>query len=340
MSADGLHVFANRQLNGHLLRSTSSNSPYVSCPGNNVPCSLTDPLSGISDNITLIESRAKSWYEGLILSLQHRQSHLSRIGYQYNISYTLSKTLDYSDDDQLTNSNANEQVNLVEGINQPQLEKGYAVTDELNRITLYGEVQFPWQISFAPIYAFGSGVPADTFLPGTAINSANGSRLPLISRNSLGREIKNSNQLNAMIDKWNALPACPATFPCLAGGLLQHVPGNINFFSPFSSLDFRLQKQFKFKELASTSLEKHSISSTKRTSVAPAIRTMQDEASPSALFNRRKTVNPLRQYSRTSTPQLRPQEGSLALADLEHFSLPQDWSSNHDHAGRSKTRPG
>jgi hypothetical protein len=85
---------------------------------------------------------------------------------------------------------ANEQVNLVEGINQPQLEKGYAVTDELNRITLYGEVQFPWQISFAPIYTFVSGVPADTFLPGTAINGASGSRLPLISRNSLGRDSK------------------------------------------------------------------------------------------------------------------------------------------------------
>jgi hypothetical protein len=61
MSADGLYVFANRQLNGHLLRSASSTSPYVACPGNNVPCSLTDPTSGISDNITLIESRAKSW---------------------------------------------------------------------------------------------------------------------------------------------------------------------------------------------------------------------------------------------------------------------------------------
>jgi hypothetical protein len=100
----------------------------------------------------------------------------------------------------------------------------------------------------APIYTFGSGVPSDTFLPGTAINGASGSRLPLISRNSLGREIKNSNQLNAMIDRWNALLVCPATFPCLAGGILQHVPANINFFSPFSSLDFRLQKQFKFKD--------------------------------------------------------------------------------------------
>lgn len=254
LSADGLHVFANRQINGHLLRSTDSTSPYVSCPGNNVPCSLTDPLNGITDNITILESRAKSWYDGLIVSLERRPGKLGPIGYLYNVSYTLSKTLDYSDDDQLANNNANEQVNLVQGINQPRLEKGYAVTDELSRLTLYGEAQFPWKISFAPIYTYGSGVPADTFLPGTAINGASGSRLPITSRNSLGREIKNSNQLNAMIDKWNALPPCPGAFPCLAGGRLQNVPANINFYSPFSSFDFRLKKDVIFNDRITLSL--------------------------------------------------------------------------------------
>jgi hypothetical protein len=176
------------------------------------------------------------------------------VGYQYNISYTLSKTYDFSDDDQLTNSNANEQVNLVEGIDEPRLEKGYAVTDERHRITLYGEAQLPWKFSLAPIYTFGSGVPADTFLPGTAINGASGSRLPLLPRNALAREVKNSNQLNAVIDRWNALPACPAAFPCLAGGTLQNVPANINFYSPFSSLDLRLKKDFALREGMSLSL--------------------------------------------------------------------------------------
>jgi Carboxypeptidase regulatory-like domain/TonB dependent receptor len=254
LSADGLHVFANRQINGHLLRTTNSTSPYVSCPGNNVPCTLTDPVSQIQDNITLLESRAKSWYDGLLMSLQHRQTKIGPLRYQFSVNYTLSKTLDYSDDDQLTNSNSNEQVNLVEGIYQPRLEKGYAVTDEQNRITFYGEAQLPWQISFAPIYTYGSGVPADTFLPGTAINGASGSRIPITSRNALGREIKNSNQLNAIIDKWNTLPACPAAFPCLAGGQLQHVPANINFYSPFSSFDLRLKKDFLFHERVTLSL--------------------------------------------------------------------------------------
>jgi hypothetical protein len=242
ISADGLHVFATRQIIGHLLRNTTSASPYVNCPGDNLPCTLTDPLNGISDNITLLQSQAKSWYDGLIASVQHRPSRLGPISYQYNVSYTLSKTYDYSNDDQLT-STAAEQVDLVEQINNLRAEKGYAVTDERHRMTLYGEAQLPWRFSFAPIYTFGSGVPADTFLPGTGnINGASGSRLPLLQRNAIGRDIKNSNQLNAVIDRWNALPACPAVYPCLAGGTLQHVPAGVNYFSPFSSLDFRLKK--------------------------------------------------------------------------------------------------
>ncbi len=254
ISADGLHVFAYRQLIGHLLRSTDSTSPYISCPGSNVPCTMTDPLTGISDNITLIQSQAKSWYDGLIVSVAHRQSKLGPIGYTYNIGYTLSKTFDYSDDDQLTNGNADEQVDLVEGINNLRLEKGFAVTDERHRLTAYGEAQLPWRFAFAPLYTFGSGVPADTFLPGTAINGASGSRLPLLPRNALAREVRNSNQLNAVIDRWNALPPCPGAFPCLAGGTLQHVPSGINFASPFSSLDMRLRKDIGLGDRVTLSL--------------------------------------------------------------------------------------
>jgi hypothetical protein len=254
ISGDGLHVFADRQLIGHLLRSTDSSSPYIACPGGNVPCTMTDPLTGISDTITLIQSQAKSWYDGLIVSLAHRMVKIGPVGYQFNVGYTLSKTFDYSDDDQLTNSNADEQVDLVEGISNLRMEKGYAVTDERHRLTVYGEAQLPWRFFLAPLYTFGSGVPADTFLPGTAINGASGSRLPLLPRNALAREVKNSDQLNAVIERWNALPGCPAAFPCLAGGTLQQIPGGINFSSPFSSLDVRLRKDIAIGERLTVSL--------------------------------------------------------------------------------------
>ena len=73
------------------------------------------------------------------------------------MSYTLSKTLDYSDDDQLTNNNADEQVNLAEGTSGLRKEKGYALTDEHQRLTFYGDAQLPYGFSIAPIYTYGSG---------------------------------------------------------------------------------------------------------------------------------------------------------------------------------------
>lgn len=255
VSADGLHVFGQRELIGHLLRSTASTSPNVQCPGDNGLCVITDPLTGITDSVTELDSSAKSWYDGLLFSVGRRSGHIGRIAYNANLSYTLSKTFDYSDDDQLENGNADEQVNLVEGTAGLRKEKGYALTDERHRLTLYGEATLPYGFSLAPLYTFGSGVPADTFLPGTAnIAGASGSRLPLLPRNALGRSIRNSDQLNAAIDRWNALPTCPGTFPCNAGGPIAHVPAGINFFSPFSSLDLRLRKDIRFHEHATLSL--------------------------------------------------------------------------------------
>ena len=250
LSADGLHNFGQRQLIGSLLRTTNSASPNIACPGSNVPCQITDPVTGITDSVTILDSSAKSWYDGLLASLAHRPVTFHHVGYQYNLSYTLSKTFDYSDDDQLENGNKDEQVNLVEGTSGLRREKGYALTDERHRVTLYGEATLPYGFSVAPLFTFGSGVAADTFLPGTAssVTGAQGSRLPLLSRNSLAREIKTSDQLNTTIDRWNALPPCPATTPCNAGGPIAHVPAGINFFSPFSSLDLRLRKSFTLRE--------------------------------------------------------------------------------------------
>jgi hypothetical protein len=248
VSADGLHVFGNKQLIGQLLRTTSSTSTDISCPGNNVPCTATDPLTGISDNVTQLGSFAKSWYDGLIVSVQHKPTKLGRFTYLYNINYALSKTLDFSNDDQLTNSNADERVNLIEGTSGLKGEKGYAASDERHRLTLYGQLQMPWSFSFSPIYTFGSGVPADTLVP--ALNT----RLPILPRNAIGRDIKNSGQLNTAITEWNALPACPAPAPCHAGPTVPLVPGGVNFFSPFSSLDFRLSKDIRLRERVHLSL--------------------------------------------------------------------------------------
>jgi hypothetical protein len=42
--------------------------------------------------------------------------------------------------------------------------------------------------------------------------------------------------------------------PCNVGGQLAHVPGGIDFFSPFSSGDLRLRKAFSLNDRATLSL--------------------------------------------------------------------------------------
>jgi hypothetical protein len=249
ITADGLHVFGQRQLIAQFLRTTTSTSPDIFCSGHNVPCTVTDPLNGVSDQVTLASSAAKSWYDGLLLSVQHKPLTFGRFTYLFNVSYTLSKTLDYSDDDQIPSYTTVENVNLIEGRVGPRTEKGYAATDERHRLTAYGLIQMPWGFSLAPLYTFGSGVPADTFLPDLTLNGQSlPARLPILGRNSLGRSIKNSNQLNQAIAMWNALPACPAPAPCNAGGPLEPIRAGINFSSPFNSVDLRLMKEIAIKE--------------------------------------------------------------------------------------------
>ena len=249
LSADGLYLFGQRMLIAQFLRSTTSTSPFISCPGNNVPCTVTDPLNGVSDQVTVATSNGHSWYDGLLVNLQHRPVKLGKVTYLFNASYTLSKTLDYSDDDQVPSYTTVENVNLIEGTVGPQTEKGYAASDERHRLTAYGLIQFPWGFSLAPLYTYGSGVPADTFLPDLNVNGESlPARLPILGRNSLGRSVQNSTQLNRVINEWNALPPCPALAPCNAGGPLENVPNGINFGSPFNSMDMRLTKTFAIRE--------------------------------------------------------------------------------------------
>ena len=249
LSADGLYLFGQRMLIAQFLRNTTSTSPDITCPGSNVPCTVTDPLTGISDQVTVATSNGHSWYDGLLINLQHKPTRVGPITYLFNASYTLSKTLDYSDDDQVPSYTTVENVNLVEGTVGPQTEKGYAASDERHRLTAYGLIQMPWGFSLAPLYTYGSGVPADTFLPDLNLNGQSlQARLPILGRNSLGRSVQNSTQLNRIINEWNALPPCPAPAPCNAGGPLENVPNGINFGSPLNSMDMRLMKNIAIRE--------------------------------------------------------------------------------------------
>ncbi|MGH9508473.1 MAG: TonB-dependent receptor domain-containing protein [Terriglobales bacterium] len=253
LSADGVHNFGYRLLQGRFLRQGTSLDPAITltCPNGVDPCTVTDPATGIPDSITNIESSAKSWYSGLLANLQKKPTGSGDWKWGFNIAYTWSKAYNYANDDQIPFNGAEDQVNLVFDTNNPRLEKGYSPTDERHRLVFYGIFEMPWQISVSPILTLASSVPIDTF------SSDLGSRLPLLQRNSVARDIQTGAELNTVINQWNALPACiPPTptnvatriFPCNPGVILAAADPNLKFGDGFSSLDMRITKTFTFAE--------------------------------------------------------------------------------------------
>jgi hypothetical protein len=243
LSADGVHDFGQRSILGRLLRSTTSTSPQISCPQPAPgfdPCTITDPLTGRSDQVTEIESSAKSWYDALLISAQKKPTGGPNFRWGFNANYTLSKTFNYSNDDQIPFNGAEDQVNLIFHSNDLQLEKGYAPTDERHRFVFFGVFDVPWKLTIAPIWTYSSKVPMDSLV------GALGTRLPVIRRNALGRDIQNGAQLNNAIDFWNSLGPCPdpnpSATPCNPGVTLAHVDPSLKFGSRFNSFDLAVSR--------------------------------------------------------------------------------------------------
>ncbi len=264
ISADGVHNFGQRFLIGRLMRRNPTGDSRVSCPidpitnlPNNIdPCTVTDPLSGRMDTVTFVEPSAKTWYDGLLFSLGKRPTRFGdgRWSWGFNVNYTLSKTFNYANDDQIPFNGAEDQANIALGVNNLRLEKGYAPTDERHRLAFFGVFNAPWDITISPIWTIASDVPIDGFVP--ALNS----RVPLLPRNALGRDIKTGAQLNTVIARWNALSTCPATGappllprvplsarPCRTASI-PTVDPDLEFGDSFNSFDLRLSKAIIWKE--------------------------------------------------------------------------------------------
>ena len=186
---------------------------------------VNNPVVGGPDRVVNVESSAKFFYDGLLLSVEKRFANR----YQFRASYTLSKAFNYANDDQIPFSNGPiDPTNL-------QLEYGPTPNDQRHRFTFAGTVDLPYGFRLSPIITVASGVPMDILMPDGQ------SRIPILQRNAGGRLFKNVSELNAFIQKVNSAGG-------INGSTLPLAPANGKFNDSFSSVDLRLSKVFRFGE--------------------------------------------------------------------------------------------
>lgn len=185
-----------------------------------------NPVIEGTDSVVNIESSVKTYYDAMLVSVQKRYANR----FSFNASYTLSKTFNYSNDDQIPF-----QVGPLDP-NNLRLEKGPAPIDERHRFTFAGVFDAPWGIQLSPIYTLASDVPFDIILPnGTT-------RIPLIQRNAAGREFRTGAELNSFIQQVNAGGGIPGV------GLLPLVRDDLKLGDSLQSFDLRLTKTVKLGE--------------------------------------------------------------------------------------------
>ncbi|MDQ6652708.1 MAG: TonB-dependent receptor [Acidobacteriota bacterium] len=186
--------------------------------------SVFNPVVGGPDLVKNLESSVKIKYDGLLLSFEKRFSGR----YQFRASYTLSKTFNYANDDQIPFSNGPMDSNNL------QVEYGPTPNDQRHRFVFSGVFDLPFGIQLAPIVTLASGVPMDILLPDGS------TRVPALQRNAGGRLFRTGGELNAFIQKFNAGRAVAAQLPL--------VPNDARFNDSFDSFDLRLSKILKIGE--------------------------------------------------------------------------------------------
>lgn len=186
---------------------------------------VNNPVVGGPDRVVNLESSVRTKYDGLLLSFEKRLSNR----YQFRASYTLSKSFNFANDDQIPFSNGPVDSNNL------QLEYGPTPNDRRHYFTLSGGFDLPLGIQLAPIMTLSSGVPMDILLPDAS------SRIPVLQRNAGGRLFKTGAELNGYLQQLNA-----------AGGVngqrLPLVGDDARFNDGFSSFDLRVSRPIKLTE--------------------------------------------------------------------------------------------
>lgn len=187
--------------------------------------SVFNPVVGGPDLVKNLESSVKTKYDGFLLSFEKRYAGR----YQFRASYTLSKTLNYANDDQIPFSNGPLDSNNL------QREYGPTPNDQRHRFVFSGVVDLPYGMQLAPIFTLASGVPMDILLPDAT------SRIPTLQRNAGGRLFHTAAELNTFIQELNAAGG-------VAGTPLPLVRDDARFNDSFDSFDLRVSKVFTIGE--------------------------------------------------------------------------------------------
>ena len=187
--------------------------------------SVFNPVVGGPDLVKNLESSVGTNYDGLLLSFEKRFSDR----YHFRASYTLSKTFNYANDDQIPFSNGPIDPNDL------QREYGPTPNDQRHRFVFSGVFDLPYKIHLAPILTLASGVPMDILLPDGS------SRIPTLQRNAGGRLFHTGAELNAFIQTINASGG-------IAGTPLPLVGDDARFNDSFSSFDLRVSRVFAIGE--------------------------------------------------------------------------------------------
>ena len=186
---------------------------------------VNNPVVGGPDRVVNLESSAKTFYDGLLVSFEKRFADR----FSFRAAYTLSKSFNYANDDQIPFSNGPLDPNDL------RREFGPAPNDQRHRFVAAGAVELPYGIRLSTIMTFASGVPMDILMPDGS------SRVPLLQRNAGGRLFKDVSELNEFITTVNSGGG-------INGSPLPLAPADAEFNDAFGSVDIRVSKVFTFGE--------------------------------------------------------------------------------------------